>query len=198
MHLRKELENRWFLHQYTHEEIFDLYDKGGQRFYFWVDLSSDSMTIGNLCWLMQAFHLMKKGNVWYLLVWGATSTIWNPSWKDTERPVLSSEQLAYNQKKIHNQIDHLTKRASQKLQKPFDYKIINNNDFFKNFTVLDFLRDVWKYITVNWMMNKEIVKKRIQDDSQWISFAEFSYMLIMWYDFYKLYKDENVYLQTGG
>ena len=198
MHLREELEKRGFLHQFTHEEAFDIYDKGGRNFYFGADLSADSLTIGNFCALMQVFHIMKKWNMCYLIVGGATSTIGNPSGKDAERPILSAESLAYNQENIWKQFDYLTKRAAALTGKKFEYVVMNNYDFFKDMNVVEFMRDVGKYITVNRMMNKDIVRRRITDPEKSISFAEFSYMLLMGYDFYRLYSDFWVELQVGG
>jgi tyrosyl-tRNA synthetase len=82
--------------------------------------------------------------------------------------------------------------------KQIEYEIVNNYDFHKDFKVLDFLREVGRYMTVNWMMSKDIVKKRISDPDKWISYAEFSYMLIMGYDFYYLWKEKGMKLEVGG
>lgn len=196
--LKQELEQRGFLHQYTHEEVFELFDKGGKKLYFGADLSADSLTIGNFCALMHVFHRMRRNNTCYLLVGGATSTIGNPSGKDAERPVLSPEQLAHNQAAIHAQFAHLTRRCEEILGQKFSFEIVNNYDWFKDFSFLDFLRDVGRTITVNWMMGKDIVRRRITEADQSISFAEFSYMLIMGYDFCHLAEKYNVELELGG
>jgi len=155
------------------------------------------MTIGNFCSMMQVFHIMKRGNKAYLLVGGATSTIGNPSGKDVERPILSLEELALHQQKIHQQFQHLTKRAQAVTGQKFDFAIVNNYDFFKDMNVIEFMREVGKYMTVNRMITKDIVRKRITDPDKSISYAEFSYMLIMGYDFYRLFVNENVQLQVG-
>lgn len=197
MHLKQELETRGFLHQYTHESIFDLFDKWWQSFYFWVDCSSNSMTIWNFVALQMAIHFMLKWNKCYLLVGWATSIIWNPSWKDKERPTQTPDQLLTNQLWIAKQFYILTRNIQKVTWKKLDYEIVNNYDFFKDMNVLDFLKEVWKFMTINWMMNKEIVKKRITDPDKFISYAEFSYMLIMWYDFYYLNKNKNVILEVG-
>ncbi len=194
--LKDELEKRWFLHQYTNEDLFEKFEKGWQKFYFWVDPTADSLTIGHLVALMNVFNIMKRWNKCYLLVWWATWMIWNPSWKDQERPVLEEETLRKNQKWIHSQFSILAKRISEKLWVQMDFEIVNNYDFFKNMNVLDFMKDIWKNITVNWMINKDIVKKRISDPEKTISYAEFSYMLIMWYDFYHLFANEWVTLEV--
>lgn len=196
--LKQELELRGFLHQYTHEELFDLYDKGGQNFYFWVDLSHDSMTIGNYMALMQFFHIARRGNKGYLIVWWATSTIGNPSGKDKERPILTPEQLQHNQESIAKQLEQLTIRAKAMTWDTFEFEVVNNYDFFKDMNPLDFLREVGRYVTVNWMINKDIVRKRVSDPDKSISYAEFSYMLLMGYDFYRLFVDHDVKLQIGG
>ena len=196
--LREDLESRWFLHQYTDEKVFELFEKGGQKFYFWVDCSANSMTIGNFVALMMAIHFMLRGNTCYLLVWGATSTIGNPSGKDDERPILGEEDLARNQAGIEAQFHRLTQNISQITGKALSYETVNNYDFHKDMNVLDYLKEVGRYITVNWMISKDIVKKRITDPDKWISYAEFSYMLIMGYDYYYLWKNMWVTLEVWG
>jgi len=197
LNLKEELENRGFLHQYTHEQVFDKFDKWWKKFYFWVDCSADSMTIWNFVALQMAIRFMLKWNKCFLLVGWATSTIWNPSWKDSERSILTEEDLVKNQDWIAKQFDLLVKNVENITWKKLDYEIVNNYDFFKNMNVLDFLKEVWRFMTVNWMMWKDIVKKRISDPKQFISYAEFSYMLIMGYDFYHLFKNEWVTLEVG-
>ncbi len=194
--LKKDLEQRWFLHQYTNEKVFNIFDKWWQNFYFWVDCSSNSMTIWNFVALQMAIHFMLRWNKCYLLVWWATSSIWNPSWKDKERPILEEKDLLANQKGIKNQFELLVENVSRITWKKLEYEIVNNYDFFKNMNVLEFLKEVWRFMTVNWMISKDIVKKRIEDPEKWISYAEFSYMLIMWYDFYHLYKNSGVTLEV--
>lgn len=196
MQLKQELETRGFLKQYTDEKLFELYEKGWRNFYFGVDPSSDSMQIGNFCALMQCIHYMSRGNKCYFVVWWATWMIGNPSWKDAERNFLDEEQLQKNQQWIHSDIERVCKNIQLATWIKLDYEIVNNYDWFKNYVYLDFLRDVWKCMTVNRMMNKDIVKKRIQTEDQSISYAEFSYMLIMGYDFYHLNKEYWVDLEV--
>ncbi|PID86446.1 tyrosine--tRNA ligase [Candidatus Gracilibacteria bacterium] len=196
--LKKELEDRGFLHQYTDEKVFEIFEKGGNNFYFGVDCSSNSMTIGNFVALQMAIKFMLKGNKCFLLVGGATSTIGNPSGKDSERPILGKEILQANQKGIASQFDKLVKNVENITGKKLSYEIVNNYDFFKNMNILTFLKEVGRFMTVNWMMSKDIVKKRITDPNKFISYAEFSYMLIMGYDFYHLNKYNNVILEVGG
>lgn len=197
MNLKQELEARGFLHQYTHEKLFDIYEKWWEKLYWWIDPSADSFQLGNLISLLNALHFMKKWNKLYLIVWWATWMIWNPTWKDAERNFLSTEQVESNASKIEKQMHVILKNVSNKIWIETEVEVINNIRFFKDFNVLDFMRDVWKFMTVNWMMNKDIVKKRITDPDKSISFAEFSYMLIMWYDFYKLYTEFGVKLEVG-
>ena len=196
--LKQELEDRGFLNQYTNDKVFSLFDSWKQKFYFWVDCSAPSMTIWNFVALMMAVHFMLAWNKCYLLVWWATSTIWNPSWKDKERPILPERQLSFNQKEIWEQFDRLVKNVEMTTGKKLEYEIINNYDFYKNMNILDFLKEVWKFMTVNWMISKDIVRKRINDPDKWISYAEFSYMLVMGYDYYYLFKNNWVILEVGG
>lgn len=198
MHLKDELQDRGFLKQYTDEKLFEIYEKWGNNFYFGVDPSADSMTIGNFVALMQAVHVMLKGNTCYLLVGWATGMIWNPTWKDAERNFLDNDALAKNQAGIAADMERLCSNIQAITGKKLQYKMVNNYDWFKNMSYLDFLRDVGKHMTVNWMMNKDIVKKRITDPDKFISYAEFSYMLIMGYDYYILNRDHNVTLEVWG
>ncbi len=197
MHLKEELQERGFLKQYTDEALFDIYEKWGNSFYFGVDPSANSMTIGNFVALMQAIHVMLKGNKCYLLVGGATGMIWNPSWKDAERNFLDTDTLAKNQAGIHSDFQRLCNNIQKITKKTLNYEIVNNYDRFKNMNYLEFLREVGKVMTVNRMMNKDIVRNRISDPDKFISYAEFSYMLIMGYDFYVLHRDHNVTLEVG-
>lgn len=197
MDLKQELESRGFLHQYTHEELFALYEKWGEKLYWWVDPSSDSLQLGNFISLMNALHVMRRGNKLFLIVWWATGMIGNPSGKDNERNFLTTQQVAVNTVKIEKQIKTILSNVEKKIGQKMEIEVINNYVFFEHFNVLDFMRDVGKFMTVNWMMNKDIVKKRITDPNKSISYAEFSYMLIMGYDFYRLYSDYNVRLEVG-
>lgn len=197
MQLKQELEQRGFLKQYTHEEIFPLFEKGGQTFYFGVDPSADSMTIGNFVALMQCIHFMLRGNKCYLLVGGATGMIGNPTGKDKERNFLDEETLQRNQAWIHRDLARMCANVADLTGKKLDYEIVNNYDWFKDMGYLQFLREVGKNMTVNRMMNKDIVRSRINDPEKSISYAEFSYMLIMGYDFYVLNRDYGVTLEIG-
>jgi len=198
MHLKQELEDRWFLYQVTDEKVFDLFEKGGQSFYFGCDPTADSLHLGNFVVFMQAVNYMKKGNKLYLIVWGATGMIGDPGGKESERSFLDEEALKYNVDSITTQVTTVLKNLKELSWYDFDFEVINNDQFYTDMSYTRFLRDVGKYITVNSMMNKETVKKRIQDPDQSISYTEFSYMLMQAYDYLKLYQDNNVTLQISG
>lgn len=198
MHLRQDLETRGFLNQFTDEKLFDLYNSGGQKFYIGFDPSADSLQLGNMCGIMAAVNLMKYGNKCYFLVGGATGMIWDPSGKDAERSFLSEEKLRSNEAKITAQFATFLARLHDEFGINFEYEMVNNYDFYKNMSFLDFLGQVGKYITVNYMSAKESVKKRLINPDLSITYTEFSYMLIQGYDFCKLYQDHGVNLQLGG
>lgn len=198
MHLKQELENRWFLYQVTDENVFNLFEKGGQSFYFGCDPTADSLHLGNFVVFMQAVNYMKKWNKLYLIIGGATGMIWDPGGKDSERSFLDEETLRHNVNSITTQVTTVLKNLKELSWYEFDFEVINNEQFYTDMSYTRFLRDVGKYITVNSMMNKETVKKRIQDPDQSISYTEFSYMLMQAYDYLRLYEDNNVSLQISG
>ncbi len=203
MSLKQELENRWFVYQYTDDKLFDEFNKGNRKFYLWIDPSADSLQLWNLVPIMAAVNFIKYWNKLVLIVWWATGMIWDPSWKDKERQMKPQEEINENAKRIYNQLLDIFGRLKnlykeytwQDIKEFEEVKMINNYEFYKNMSVLDFLREIWKYITVNQMMAKESVKRRLEDPDKWISYTEFSYMLLQWYDFYKLYSEEDVKLQ---
>ena len=197
MTLREEREQRGLVYQFSDEALFDLYNKWGQKFYIWFDPSADSLQIWNMFSVMAAIHLMKYWNKCYFLVWWATGRIWDPSWKNAERSYLSPEQLEYNQNKIYWQLKTFLENINQNYDIKFDYEMVNNYDFIKDMSYLDFLKEVWKYITVNYMISKESIRKRIEDPELSITYAEMSYMLIQWFDFLSLYEKYGVRLQLG-
>lgn len=195
MHLKEILENKWLLYQYSDEKVFDMFDKWWQTLYFWVDPTADSMHIWHFTVFMNALNYMLKWNKLILIVWWATWMIWDPSWKDSERNFLDEETLQNNIKSLSRQMSKIVSNLEEITWKKLNYEIINNRDFYENMNFLDFLRYVWKYITVNQMMNKETVKRRIVDPEKSISYTEFSYMLIQAYDFLKLFKEKECKLQ---
>lgn len=197
MNLKEHLEKRMLLNQFSDEKVFDIYNKWWESFYIGFDPSADSLQLWNLFAVMAAVNLMKYWNKCYFLVWWATGMIWDPGGKDAERNFLSEEMLRHNEKAIYNQIKYFLENLKQVYNIDFDFEMVNNYDFYKDMNVLDFLRKVWKYITVNNMITKETVKKRIEDPDKSISYTEFSYMLLQGYDFVHLFESKWVKLQLA-
>jgi len=197
MKLREELEKRWLIYQFSNEKLFDVYNKWWEKFYIWFDPSADSLQLGNMCAIMAAVNLMKYWNKCYFLVWWATWMIWDPSLKEAERLFLDEKQLRHNEQCIYDQLKSFLENLKKNFWINFDYEMVDNYDFYKWMNYLDFLRDVGKYITVNTMIAKESVKKRIDDPDKSITYAEFSYMLIQGYDFTYLFQKHWLQLQLG-
>ncbi len=196
--LKSELEQRGFLYQYSDEKVFALYEKGGQTLYIGVDPTADSIHLGTMAALMHAVTYMKRGNKLILIVGGATGMVGDPWGKDSERVFLDEKTLSHNVQAIASQMKAFFDHLKQLSGYEFEYEVINNIDFYQDKSYIDFLRDVGKYITVNQMMNKETVKKRIEDPSKSISYTEFSYMLMQGFDFLCLYQQHNCKLQLGA
>ena len=164
--------------------------------YLGIDPTADSLHIGHLVGVMMLKHFQRAGHKPIALVGGATGMIGDPSMKSQERKLLDEETLRHNQEAIKKQ---LAKFLDFDSDAPNAAELVNNYDWMKNFSVLDFIRDVGKHITVNYMMAKDSVKKRLSGESQQgMSFTEFSYQLVQGYDFLTLYKDKNCRLQLGG
>lgn len=195
MNLKEEFKKRWFLNQFSDEKIFEIYNKWWESFYVWFDPSANSLQLGNMCAIMAAVNLMKYWNKCYFLVWWATWMIWDPSWKSDERNFLWEEKLRENEANITLQLKSFLDNLKSNYWINFDYEMVNNYDFYKNMNYLEFLTNVGKYITINQMSAKESVKKRLIDPDKSISYTEFSYMLIQWYDFLRLYEDKWTKLQ---
>jgi len=160
--------------------------------YVGIDPTADSLHIGHLVSIMMLKHLQLAGHKPLALVGGATGMIGDPSGKSEERNLLSEELLRHNQECIKEQ---LLKFLDFDKSKPNHAEIVNNYDWMKEFTFLGFLREVGKHITVNYMMSKDSVKKRLETG---ISFTEFTYQLVQGYDFLELYNTKNCKLQMGG
>lgn len=175
-----------------------MFDKGGQAFYFGCDPTADSLHLGNMVVFMQAVNYMRKGNKLYLIIGGATGMIGDPGGKESERSFLDETALQHNVNAITKQVSGILQNLKQLSGYDFQFEVINNQQFYDNISYVQFLRDVGKYITVNSMMNKETVKKRIEDPDKSISYTEFSYMLMQAYDYLRLYQDHNVTLQISG
>jgi tyrosyl-tRNA synthetase len=164
--------------------------------YLGIDPTADSLHIGHLVGVMMLRHFQRAGHKPIALVGGATGMIGDPSMKSQERKLLDEETLRHNQEAIKRQ---LSKFLDFDSDAPNAAEMVNNYDWMSKFTFLDFIRDVGKHITVNYMMAKDSVKKRLSGESQQgMSFTEFSYQLVQGYDFLTLYRDKNCKLQLGG
>lgn len=162
--------------------------------YIGFDPTADSLHIGSLVPIILLVHLQKAGHKPFALIGGATGMVGDPSGKSEERNLLSAEILQKNLEGVKNQ---LSRFLNFDASLPNGAEIVNNYDWFKDMYFLQFIRDVGKHITVNYMMAKDSVKKRIEGETG-ISFTEFTYQLIQGYDFYWLYKNKNCKLQMGG
>ena len=198
MHLREELEARGLLYQTTNEAFFDLYDQGGEKFYCGYDPTADSLHLGHFLTFMAAVNFMKRGNTFVMLIGGATGMIWDPTGKSEARAFLGLEQLRHNQEAITEQVGQILENLKKLTGMDFQFKVVNNYDFYKDLSVFDWYRTVGKYITLNTMLSKESVKKRLENTESGISYTEFSYMLLQGNDFVHLYENEWVKLQIWG
>ncbi|WP_221395036.1 tyrosine--tRNA ligase [Dyadobacter sp. NIV53] len=159
--------------------------------YIGFDPTASSLHIGNLATIMLLVHFQRAGHKPFALVGGATGMIGDPSFKASERSFLDEDTLRFNQEGIRKQLEQFL---------DFDCgansaEMVNNYDWFKEMGFLQFLREAGKFLSVNYMMSKDSVKKRLETG---ISFTEFSYQLLQGYDFYHLYKHKNIRLQMGG
>ena len=161
------------------------------RGYIGFDPTADSLHIGNLVQIMTLVHFQRCGHKPVALVGGATGMVGDPSGKSTERNLLSEEILRHNQECIKKQLGKFLDFNSTENAAI----LVNNYDWFKEFNFLDFIRDVGKYISINYMMSKDSVKNRLENG---LSFTEFSYQLVQGFDFFWLYKNKNCKLQMGG
>lgn len=192
MNFVEELRWRGLIHDITpgtEEELL----KGMTAGYIGFDPTADSLHVGGLLQIFTLMRFQQAGHKPFALVGGATGMVGDPSGKSQERNLLNEETLSVNVKGIQSQLERFLN---------FDCglnsaEIVNNFDWFKNYSFLDFIRDAGKHITVNYMMSKDSVKKRL-DSEVGMSFTEFSYQLIQGYDFYYLWKNKNCVLQMGG
>ena len=164
--------------------------------YIGFDPSADSLHIGSLVQIMVLIHFQRAGHRPIILLGGATGMIGDPSGKSDERNLLSKDILEQNTKAIKNQLEKYLDFDSDN---PVAAEIVNNYDWMKNFSLIQFSREIGKHISVNYMMAKDSVKKRLQSDSKTgMSFTEFTYQLIQGYDFLHLYKEKECKIQMGG
>lgn len=171
--------------------------EGLRAAYVGIDPTADSLHIGHLVGVMMLRHFQNCGHKPYALVGGATGMIGDPSGKSTERNLLTEEVLAHNIKGIRKQ---LAKFLDFESEAPNRAELVNNYDWMKEFSFLSFIRDIGKHITVNYMMAKDSVKKRFDpnENTDGMSFTEFSYQLLQGYDFLHLYRQKGLTLQMGG
>ena len=196
MNFVKELEWRGMIHQMMPgtEELLE--KEKNVSAYLGIDPTADSLHIGHLCGVMMLRHYQRCGGKPYALVGGATGMIGDPSGKSQERNLLDEATLAHNVKCIKAQ---LAKFLDFESDAPNKAELVNNYDWMKDFTFLAFARDVGKHITVNYMMAKESVQKRLNGEARdGLSFTEFTYQLLQAYDFYYLCEHNNCRLQLGG
>jgi tyrosyl-tRNA synthetase len=189
MTLSEELTWRGFVNQTTLTDISELDDKK-RSFYFGVDPSSDSMTIGNLAAAMMVRHFIDHGHKAYLLVGGATGIIGDPDGKRDERNLKTLDEIDKNKAGISAQY--------QRIFAGKEFTVVDNYDWFKNINYLDFLREVGKHMSMTQMLDRDFVQARIGEGGTGISYAEFSYSLIQGYDFLHLYRENGVTLQLCG
>ena len=176
----------------TEEKLME----GPQAAYVGIDPTADSLHIGHLVSVMILKHFQNCGHKPYALVGGATGMIGDPSMKSAERNLLDEETLSHNVACIKAQLGRFLDFDSDA---PNKAELVNNYDWMKDYSFINFIRDIGKHITVNYMMAKDSVKKRLsRDSSEGMSFTEFSYQLMQGYDFYWLWKNKGCVLQLGG
>ncbi|WP_121666980.1 tyrosine--tRNA ligase [Mesonia aquimarina] len=164
--------------------------------YVGIDPTADSLHIGHLVGVMMLRHFQLAGHKPYALVGGATGMIGDPSGKSNERNLLDEETLRHNQQALKEQLSRFLDFKSEEKNAAV---LVNNYDWMKEFSFLEFIRDVGKHITVNYMMAKDSVKKRLSSEAkEGMSFTEFTYQLVQGYDFLHLFKTHNCTLQMGG
>ncbi len=190
----EELRWRGMLHD-TMPGTQELLNKEVVKGYIGFDPTADSLGVGNLVQVMTLVHFQRAGHIPVALVGGATGMVGDPSGKSSERNLLNADTLNHNlqcqQKQLEKFLDFTTSLNPA--------QVVNNYTWFKDFLFLDFIRDVGKHITVNYMMAKDSVKRRIAgDEREGMSFTEFTYQLVQGYDFYYLWKNEGIRLQMGG
>lgn len=189
MTLSEELTWRGFVNQTTYPDIAAI-DGEPITFYWGVDPSADSMTIGNLAAAMMVRHFIDHGHKAILLVGGATGMIGDPDGKKQERDLKTLEEIDRNKAGLAKQY--------QAVFAGKDFEIVDNYDWFKGLGYLEFLRDVGKHVPMRQMLGREFVKERLNEDGAGISYAEFSYSLIQGYDFLHLYREKGATLQLAG
>ncbi len=175
-------------------ELSEHLEKGMASAYLGFDPTADSLHIGHLVGVMTLLHFQRAGHKPFALVGGATGMIGDPSFKSAERNLLDKATLDHNVASIQKQLSKFLDFSGGTQNRA---ELVNNYDWMSQFSFLEFIRDVGKHITVNYMMAKDSVKRRLEDGNG-LSFTEFSYQLIQGYDFYHLWKNQNCSIQLGG
>jgi len=204
----REFEWRGLLHQVTDETVDERLAERAVTLYCGFDPTSSSLQVGNLLPLMMMGFFRRHGHRPLALVGGATGLIGDPSGKDEERNLLGEEQLEAHRARIAEQIDRILGRAVEMHPETLgaapselgsgDVEMVDNADWMRGTSYVEFLRDVGKYFRVNKMINKESVRTRLDEREQGISYTEFSYMVLQAYDFLHLYDNYGCELQVGG
>ena len=171
----------------------ELLNEESTRGYIGFDPTGDSLHVGHLTQIMTLIHFQRAGHKPFALVGGATGMVGDPSGKSVERNLLDEDTLAYNVSSLEKQLKKFLDFGGE----GNSAEMVNNYDWFKDYSFLSFIRDVGKHLTVNYMMAKDSVKKRIEGETG-ISFTEFSYQLIQGFDFFHLWKNKNCKVQMGG
>ncbi len=193
MNLFQDLQFRGIVKQVTDPELEQSLEAGPITLYCGFDPTADSLHVGNLLPLMAMRRFQLAGHKVIALVGGATGMVGDPSFKAQERPLLDEAQLQRNLAGISKSIGKILQ-----FDGPSAVTVVNNYDWFKGVSYLQFLRDVGKHFTVNHMIAKESVRARLEDREHGISYTEFSYMLLQAYDFYRLHLDRGCAMQLGG
>jgi len=196
MTLREDWEFRGLVHQITDETLLERFDAGGITVYAGFDPTAPSLHLGSLLQICNLRRLQLAGNRPIALAGGGTGLIGDPSFKASERPLLSSEQLEANLAGIEAQLSLYLDFSPE--AGPTRAILANNADWLTTLPLTDFLRDVGKHVTVNQMVAKDSVKTRLDRIDVGLSFTEFSYMLLQGYDFYRLHVDHGCTVQIGG
>ena len=184
MNLFEELQRRGLIKDTAWEDLEKIINSRDATFYIGTDPTADSLHIGHYSSLLTVKRLAKAGHHPIILVGGATWLIWDPR-PTAEREIIPYETVQKNFESLKKQVTSL-----------FDgnVEVVNNYDWTKDFSILEFLRDIWKYINVSYMLNKDIINRRLETG---ITFAEFTYTLLQWYDFLHLYETKNCIMQVA-
>lgn len=189
MTLSEELVYRGFTNQYTFANLSEL-DKEPITFYWGVDPSGASMTVGHLAPAMMVRNFIEHGHKAVLLIGGATGMIGDPDGKKQERDLMTMEQIEDNKRRIIKQYEHIFAGRQ--------FEVVDNYDWFKDMGYLNFLREVGKKVPMPQLLDREFIKSRMGEGASGISYAEFSYNLIQGYDFLHLFREKGVTLQVAG